>query len=118
MEADRGLLGQAISNLLQNAVEAYAAEDEGAIRVDVRAEKRKAGTLVAITIEDRGRGIAREALAHLGEPFVSSKGVGRGLGMLNVKKMVEAVHGGSFEVESEKGGGTRVTIVLPRRQAD
>jgi signal transduction histidine kinase len=36
--------------------------------------------------------------------------------VLNVKRMIETVHGGQVEVESEVGRGTRVTVVVPRRQ--
>ncbi len=104
--------------MLQNAVESYAPESDAPIAVRVVWERRKAGTLVAITVEDRGRGIARDALPHIGESFVSSKGTGRGLGMLNVKKMVEGIHGGSVEIESAAGEGTRVTMVLARKQTD
>ncbi len=116
IEVDRVLLAQAISNLLQNAVESYAPESDAPIAVRVACEGRKAGTLVALTVEDRGRGIAHDALPHIGEPFVSSKGSGRGLGMLNVKKMVEGIHGGSVEILSGAGEGTRVTLVLARKQ--
>jgi sensor histidine kinase YesM len=40
------------------------------------------------------------------------------LAMLNVRKMVEGVHGGSVEITSAPGEGTRVTVVLPRRQGE
>lgn len=120
VDADRGLLAQAFANILQNAVEAYPSDEAGgdasAIEIRIRAEPLKAGTLVAIVFEDRGRGIAADALAHIGEPFVSSKGVGRGLGVGNVRKMIEGVHGGTMEIASEVGVGTRVRVVLPRKQ--
>jgi signal transduction histidine kinase len=53
----------------------------------------------------------------VGEPFVSHEGTGRGLGVLNVKKMVEVVHGGVVKVESAVGSGTRVTVAVPRKQS-
>ncbi len=94
-EIDRGLFGQALSNLLQNAVESYAPEGDDALHVRVAGERRSAGTRVALTVEDRGRGIPADSLPHIGGAFVSSKGAGRGLGVLNVKRMIETVHGGA-----------------------
>jgi two-component system, sporulation sensor kinase E len=58
----------------------------------------------------------RALLARLGEPFLSTQGEGRGLGILNVKRMVEVVHGGSVDVESETGRGTTVSLIVPRKQ--
>jgi signal transduction histidine kinase len=115
-EIDRGLFGQALANLLQNAVEAHPADGDAPIHVRVSGERRRAGTLVALTVEDRGAGMSPEMLARIGEAFTSSKGGGRGLGVLNVKRMVETVHGGTLEIASEVGRGTRMTAVLPRRQ--
>jgi signal transduction histidine kinase len=114
-EVDRVLLAQALGNLLQNAVEAYPADGEGEILIRVRAERRKAGALVAVVVHDQGGGIAESRLARVGEPFVSTKGHGRGLGVLNVKNMVEGVHGGTFTLETV-AGGARATMELPRKQ--
>jgi signal transduction histidine kinase len=118
LDADRTLLALAVSNVLQNAVEAYAVGGGGEIWLRVAVEQPQGGILVAIVVEDRGGGIDASTLKSIGEPFVSSKGRGRGLGVLNVKKMVEGVHGGSVEIESERGRGTRVKLVRPRRQAE
>jgi nitrogen fixation/metabolism regulation signal transduction histidine kinase len=114
-EVDRVLLAQALGNVLQNAVEAYAGDAHREIAVRVRAEARKGGTLVAVVVEDAGGGVAASGLARLGEPFVSTKGRGRGLGLLNVKKMVESVHGGTFTLETI-AGGARATMAVPRKQ--
>jgi signal transduction histidine kinase len=118
VDADRVLLAQAVGNVLQNAVEAYPGDGESPIFIGVRASRRKAGTLVAIEVRDRGRGIEKASLAHIGGAFVTSKGTGRGLGVLNARKMVEVAHGGAVEIASELGEGTCVTLVLPRKQGD
>lgn len=66
-------------------------------------------------LEDTGEGMSPEVLAHIFEPFYSSsKAGGTGLGMLIVKNVVEA-HGGTVEVESEPGKGTRVRLSIPKR---
>ena len=117
-DVDRGLFAQALSNLLQNAVEAYPVEGEKPILIVVRAELRKAGGLVALTVEDRGAGIAQSDVVQIGEPFHSTKGEGRGLGLLNVRATIEAVHGGALEPESELGVGTKMRVVVPRKQKE
>ena len=117
IDADRGALMQALSNILQNAVEACPADSDSPIRVQLVARAQKAGTQVALAITDNGTGIAKGSLPHVVEPFCSGKPGGRGLGLTNARKMVESVHGGSLVLESERGVGTTVTIVLPRKQA-
>ena len=51
------------------------------------------------------------------EPFINAKDRGRGLGMLNVKKVVGPVHGVVVDIDSEVGRGTRVELRVPRRQS-
>jgi two-component system NtrC family sensor kinase len=66
-----------------------------------------------IVVEDDGRGIAEEDLSHLFEPFFTTKGNrGSGLGLAITWGIVEG-HGGSIEVESTPGRGTRFTVRLP-----
>jgi signal transduction histidine kinase len=55
---------------------------------------------------------------RLAEPFHSTKGEGRGFGLLNVLSTVETVHGGALVPESELGVGTKMTIVVPRKQKE
>jgi signal transduction histidine kinase len=118
IDADGILLAQAVANVLENAVEAYPREDEGPIFVAVRAERRRAGTLVAIEVRDHGCGLEEVTATQVGGAFVSSKGAGRGLGVLNIRKMVEVAHGGTVDFVSKLGAGTSVTFVLPRKQGD
>jgi two-component system NtrC family sensor kinase len=76
-------------------------------------ERRGAAPVVELLVEDNGRGISREALAKVFEPFFTTKGVsGTGLGLAITWGIVEG-HGGTIEVESEEGRGTRVTVCLP-----
>ncbi len=68
---------------------------------------------LTIVIEDTGKGMSADALAHCFEPFYSvSTAGGTGLGMVIIKNIVDAHHG-EVRVHSREGEGTRLTIVLP-----
>jgi signal transduction histidine kinase len=69
--------------------------------------------LITIEIEDNGCGIAEDDLPHLFNPFFTRKSYGTGLGLTQVKKIVDQ-HGGEIEVTSKMGEGTRFIISLPR----
>lgn len=69
--------------------------------------------VVELEVEDSGRGIAEQDLPHLFEPFFSTKGTrGTGLGLAVSWGIVEG-HGGSIEVRSDPGKGSRFTVRLP-----
>jgi two-component system NtrC family sensor kinase len=81
-------------------------------------ERRGPAPVVEVSVEDNGRGIAREDLTKLFEPFFTTKGVrGTGLGLAITWGIVES-HGGTIEVESEKGSGSRFTVRLPLGAAE
>ena len=67
---------------------------------------------MCIKIVDTGVGIPPEDLEHLFEPFFTRKTRGTGLGLANVKRILEE-HGGSVEIESIPGEGTQVSLWLP-----
>ncbi len=113
IESDRGQLQQVFLNIITNA---FAAVDDGG-RVEVVGRARDAGS-VAITISDNGSGISEENLAHIFEPFFSTKGeFGTGLGLSITRDIVEKL-GGKIEVESELGKGTRFTVILPLKKME
>jgi signal transduction histidine kinase len=119
IEADRYLLMQALQNVLQNAAEAYR-EDEERLAVRVSASARRGGSEVVLVVADDGGGIPDERRETMFVPFKSLKVGGSGLGLLIVRRSVEEVHGGVLSIESDPeraGKGTRVTMILPARQA-
>jgi signal transduction histidine kinase len=107
----RGLLSDLIEvfvHLLLNA--AQALETPGVITVGTAVR----GSEIEITITDTGRGIAREHLPRIFEPFFSTRGPGRGAGMgLPVCHGIVTRHGGSIDLQSAPGQGTTVTVRLP-----
>jgi two-component system nitrogen regulation sensor histidine kinase NtrY len=113
--ADRRLIGQALTNLLQNAADAVAArprpEGEGG-RIGLRLEPSDEGW--AILVEDDGIGLPEgEERARLTEPYVTHKAKGTGLGLAIVKKIMED-HGGRLALEDRgEGPGARAVLILP-----
>jgi two-component system nitrogen regulation sensor histidine kinase NtrY len=116
---DRRLLGQALTNLLQNAADAVAMrpresrEDGGAIAVTVREAEGE----VRISVTDDGVGLPQQDRDRLTEPYVTHKPKGTGLGLAIVKKIMED-HGGRLILEDRVDGpGAVATLVLPTREA-
>ncbi len=100
---------QALTNLVMNALQASARG--GTIEVTVEA----ASATSSIHVRDHGSGIAPDALGHVFEPYFTTKAAGEGTGLgLSVAHGIVREHGGSIELESELGEGTRVSIHLPR----
>jgi two-component system, sporulation sensor kinase E len=64
-------------------------------------------------VEDNGCGIDEEDRPHLFNPFFTRKNYGTGLGLTQVKKIIEQ-HGGEIDIMSKKGEGTCFVIKLPR----
>jgi cell cycle sensor histidine kinase DivJ len=110
--ADKRALHQIMLNLVSNAVK--FTERGGNVAV---AAKTESGHIV-ITVEDTGVGIEPEDLPRIGDPFFQARSSydrrhdGTGLGLSIVKGLV-ALHGGSIDVQSRVGEGTRVTVALP-----
>jgi PAS domain S-box-containing protein len=73
------------------------------------------GPYVRLTVRDTGEGIAPDVLAHIYEPFFTTKEVGQGTGMgLAVVQGIVEQHGGTILVQSTPAQGTTFTIYLPR----
>jgi PAS domain S-box-containing protein len=108
---DRDKMEQAVINILLNSIEAL--KDGALISVLTRQSLRHDG-LVLLDIRDNGPGISETDLPYIFDPFFSSKKKGTGLGLYNVKKIVEA-HDGMVSVKSTVGEGTHFRIGLPVR---
>jgi signal transduction histidine kinase len=103
---DRETFRSAILNLLLNAVQAMDAGGQLVIRT------RAAGLGVLIELIDTGPGMDAETLSKVFQAFYTTKQGGSGLGLPTARKIIEA-HGGTIDVESTPGRGTKVTIWLP-----
>ncbi len=120
---DRRLLGQAMTNLLQNAAEAIAMRDAGAAGGRIEVSVATAGEEVVISVADDGVGLPAADRARLTEPYVTYKPKGTGLGLAIVKKIMED-HGGRIALEERlpradwPGGGATATLTLPMKRLD
>lgn len=103
---DRETFRSALLNLLINAVQAMDAGGQLVVRT------RPSGLGVAIELIDTGQGMSEETLAKVFRAFYTTKQGGSGLGLPTSRKIVEA-HGGTIDIESAPGRGTKVTIWLP-----
>jgi len=109
IEADPGLLYRAFLNIFINAIQSM--KDGGNVSIKIREENEN----YQVEIQDTGIGISAENLKKIFNPFFTTKEKGSGLGLAIVKNIIE-VHKGTVWIESEEAVGTRVFVVLPRRQ--
>ncbi len=108
-EFDPDLLKVALSNLVQNAIQASAAGQNVEIRAEMRDED------VMIFVSDHGHGIDQQHLESIFNPFFTTKAQGVGLGLAIVAKIVDE-HRGHMNVFSEVNSGTRFEMTLPKKQ--
>ena len=116
--ADEGQIGQAVRNLVSNALEATP---EGG-RVSVTAENSESpspsdpGRFVKIAVSDKGSGIGPEIFSKVFDPYFSTKqrGSQKGMGLgLSICRSIVQKHGGTVDISSQEGRGTTVTFYLP-----
>jgi PAS domain S-box-containing protein len=99
---------QVVINLLLNSIEAVP--DNGEIKITVG---RQGSGAVRVQIADSGGGISGEDLPFIFDPFFSKRTKGTGLGLFNVKKIVEG-HGGSIQAIPEIPHGVCMSFTIPR----
>src|SRR5437773_410984 len=108
--ADREKLRQVLVNVLENALDAMAAEAAGPRTLSVAVANGHGAA--ALEVRDSGPGVPADALPHLFEPFFSTKPSGTGLGLAIARRTIEA-HGGRIALGAGRGRGLVVSIELP-----
>lgn len=104
---DPDLVELAVVNVLRNAAQSI----EPSARVKLRVEVTD--TSVLCVVEDGGEGFPEEVKERLGQPFVTTRATGTGMGLAVVRRIMEA-SGGRFSVGRGALGGAEVTLELPR----
>ncbi|OPX17594.1 hypothetical protein BXT86_05720, partial [candidate division WOR-3 bacterium 4484_100] len=114
IKCDQTQLNAAFSNIVENGLEAM--EGKGALTIRTAVVEKIADKTVKkyveIKFEDTGKGMSEQELAKLFKPFESSKPGGTGLGLVITRSIIEQ-HQGFIKIESKKGIGTVVTVLLP-----
>ncbi len=104
-------LTDAVTNLIDNAIDACAANDSVTVRIQPTPAPLEG---VRIEVADTGSGIAEDEIARIFEPFFTTKPVGEGTGLgLAITRQVVEDHDGDIRVTSQLGSGTTICIDLP-----
>lgn len=125
VEVDRAQLEQVLVQLVRNAAEAFD-DQSGRVTVSAKLQERDSSWLerttigpapktesqVVLSVSDTGPGMEPAVKSRACDPFFTTKGFGRGLGLATVLGIVRG-HGGALQIESAPGFGTRVRILLP-----
>lgn len=114
LHGDPSKLGQVLTNLITNAIDAYhaAAKEEGDIRVEITGDESR----VAIRVSDQGCGIAQEHLDKIFDELFTTKpmGEGTGLGLSIARDIITNFFGGTIRVDSQSGRGSSFMVEIPR----
>lgn len=114
LRLDAGQVGQALTNLLQNALDAIEGREGSDLpppHVAVRLSRDAQGRTV-VAVADNGRGLPKNDRDRLTEPYMTTRAKGTGLGLAIVKKIMED-HGGTVLLADRPGGGAIVSLVFP-----
>lgn len=117
VEADPVRLRQVVHNLIKNAQEAVSVEKNSKIIVSTEVKVDADCQYVELNVIDNGPGFEPQILAHLFEPYVTTKARGTGLGLAVVKKIAEE-HGGNIWAENLPESGARLILRLPTIHTD
>lgn len=122
MLANAFSLEEVILNLLNNARQAVEESSNGnAATVQVKTQSVNGHVGIAdvlVSVSDNGAGIPEEVLHKVFDPFFTTKGPEEATGLgLSISKSIVETFGGKLQIESERGGGTVVSIRLPGASA-
>jgi signal transduction histidine kinase len=112
VRADRDLLERALTNLIENGIQAM--QEGGTITIRAREAIGDDGPTLRISVQDQGEGMDTLVRSRARIPFFTTRPTGTGLGLAIVERVIRA-HGGQLELASAATRGTAATITLPFR---
>ena len=123
IEIDREAFSHAIRNIVTNSLQAM---DKGVVRFTAESLSReqfshrpdlplKPGDYVCLQIQDQGHGISEKSLPRVFEPYFTTRSGSQGLGLTTALASIQRM-GGTIQVDSTPGVGTKVTVYLPTAQ--
>ena len=110
IEADPEQVERVFINLFMNAIDAMSGKGELKVRMEEK------GPSVVVKVSDSGKGMKKESLEKIFEPFYTTKEKGTGLGLPIIFNIIKR-HRGEITVDSREGEGASFTITLPRGRA-
>jgi len=114
LEADAQAVRALLANLIENSMDACRMDEnvpDHLVKVSVRGYAKH----VEFEVEDNGIGMDEETRDKAFTLFFSSKGTGTGLGLF-ISDRIATAHGGTIDLESKPGDGTRFVVRLPRKR--
>jgi signal transduction histidine kinase len=111
LECDPDLLHQALTNLIRNAADAVADNEDGRPR-RISLGFMSSGDTLELVVEDTGPGMPEEVRQRMFNPFFTTRHAGTGLGLAIVHRIIDA-HGGRIQVSNIPAGGARIAVVMP-----
>ncbi len=114
IRGDQEQLIRAFTNIIFNSLDAMKQRGNLFVGTDIYQNER----YVRIRIIDDGVGMDNDLRSRVFEPYVTTKTHGTGMGLPIVKQIVEQVHGGAVDLESKRGQGTTVEVLLPNTAAE
>ncbi|MCC6424124.1 MAG: ATP-binding protein [Phycisphaerales bacterium] len=109
VRTDELLIGQAVMNLVQNAIQ--ACEKEGCVRVEFDGGPTEREGQFRLVVSDNGTGVDPAVMDRIFNPFFTTRDTGTGLGLAIVHRIVEA-HEGTITVRNQEQGGARFEIKI------
>lgn len=109
VKADPDQVYRAVLNLVMNALDAIEGREEAVISISTVLDQDE----VVIEVADNGPGIPEELQSKLFQPFFTTKEGGTGLGLYSCRRIIEEEQGGTVQLDSRPGEGTRVFLRLP-----
>ena len=105
---DPDKISQVLLNLYLNAIESMRSGGELSVKISVPSKKNG----IEIKVADTGSGIRQKNLAHVFDPYFTTKTSGTGLGLAIAHNILEA-HAGQIKIKSRLDAGTTITLLLP-----